>query len=127
MTLKIHDKVASGNYLVKKSKYIKNNNINFYQYLITPNSFITYDRPKKLKAEPQQWKCVMIVALWRKQVLTYEILPPGSTVDSVTYLNFLERRVLPEVNRKKSGRPIILHDSARPHKHRIIREFLQEH
>ncbi len=80
-----------------------------------------------MKAEPQQWKSMMIVALWRKQVLTYEILPPGSTVDSVTYLNFLERRVLPEVNRKKSGRPIILHDNARPHKHRIIRKFLQEH
>jgi hypothetical protein len=68
----------------------------------------------------------MILALWKKQVFTCEILPEGSTVDSVAYLNFLERRVLPEVNRKKFGRPIILHDNARPHKHRIIREFLQE-
>ena len=69
---------------------------------------------------------MMIVALWKKQVLTYEILPVGDTVDSVAYLKFLERRVLPEVNRKKFGRPIILHDNARPHKHRIVREFLQE-
>jgi hypothetical protein len=69
----------------------------------------------------------MIVALWRKQVLTYEILPKGQTVDNVVYLNFLERRVLPEVHRKKFGRPIILHDNARPHKHRLVREFLQEH
>lgn len=70
---------------------------------------------------------MMIVALWKKQILTYQILPPGDTVDSVAYLNFLEHRVLPEVNRKKFGRPIILHDNATPHKHRIIREFLQEH
>jgi len=67
---------------------------------------------------------MMIVALWKKQVITYEILREGQTVNHLAYLNFLERRVLPEVNRKKFGRPIILHDNARPHKHRVIREFL---
>ena len=74
----------------------------------------------------QQWKYIMIVALWKKQVFTYEILPNGQTVDSGVYLKFLERRVLPEVTRKKMAKPIILHDNARPHKHRIVREFLQE-
>ena len=69
---------------------------------------------------------MMIVALWKSQVFTYEILPDGTTVDHVAYLNFLERRVLPEVNRRKMGRPIILHDNAKPHKHRLVREFLQE-
>lgn len=83
--------------------------------------------PKRIKAEPNQWKCIMILALWKKQVLTYQILPKEQTVDNVVYLNFLERRVLPEVERKKSGRPIILHDNARPHKHRLVREFLQAH
>jgi hypothetical protein len=57
--------------------------------------------PKKLKSELRQWKCMMIVALWKKQVLTYQILPEGQSVDSIAYLNFLEHRVLPEVNRKK--------------------------
>jgi histone-lysine N-methyltransferase SETMAR len=69
---------------------------------------------------------MMIVALWKKQVFTYEILSKGKTVDHMVYLNFLERRVLPEVTRKKFGRPIILHDNAKPHKHRLVREFLQE-
>src|SRR6185437_5999606 len=69
----------------------------------------------------------MIVALWRKQVLTYEILPKGQTVDNLAYLRSLERRVLPEVEQKEFGRPIILHDNARPHKQRSIVEFLQEH
>jgi histone-lysine N-methyltransferase SETMAR len=69
---------------------------------------------------------MMIVALWKKQVLTYQILPEGQSVDSIAYLNFLEHRVLPEVNRKKMAKPIILHDNARPHKHRIIKKFFQE-
>jgi histone-lysine N-methyltransferase SETMAR len=67
----------------------------------------------------------MIVALWRKQIKAYEILPKGTTVDHLVYLNFLERRLLPEVQRKKFVRPIILHDNAKPHKHRVIREYLQ--
>lgn len=95
-------------------------------FLITPDFSPIYRRPKKLKEELQQWKCIMIVALWKKQVLTYQILPAGTTVDSIVYLNFLEHLVLPEVVRKKMARPIILHDNARPHKHRIIAEFLQE-
>ena len=69
---------------------------------------------------------MMIVALHKKQVFAYEILPQGNTVDSVAYLHFLEHRVLPEVTRRHMSRPIILHDNARPHKHRIVREFLQE-
>jgi hypothetical protein len=93
---------------------------------MSPHFFPMHRSPKKLKTELSEWKCMMIVALHKKQILTYEILPEGQTVDSIAYLNFLERRVLPEVNRKKLGRPIILHDNARPHKHRIIKEFLHE-
>lgn len=67
----------------------------------------------------------MIVALWRKQVIAYEILPKGTMVDHTVYLNFLERRLQPEVDRKKFGRPILLHDNAKPHKHRLVRQWLQ--
>jgi hypothetical protein len=83
------------------------------------------DRPKKLKAELQDWKCLMVVALWKDQVLTYQILHEGETMDSVKYLDFLENKVLPIVIAKKFGRPYILHDNARPHKHRIIMEFFK--
>ncbi|CAG2174001.1 unnamed protein product [Oppiella nova] len=47
--------------------------------------------PKILKSELRKWKCMMMVALWKKQVLTYEILADGVIVDHVAYLNFLER------------------------------------
>ena len=99
---------------------------NFIKFLFSPHFSPVLCRPKKLKAELHQWKCMMIVALWKKEILTYEILPEDTTVDAVAYLDFLERRVLPEVERKKFGRPLLLHDNARPHKHRIIREFLQQ-
>ena len=55
---------------------------------------------------------MMIVALWKSEVIAYQILKEGKTVDSITYLNFLEHRLLPEVTRKKFGRPIILYDNA---------------
>lgn len=81
--------------------------------------------PKKIKGVINEWKSIMIVALWRKQIKAYEILPKGTTVDHLVYLNFLERRLLPEVQRKKFGRPIISHDNAKSNKHRVIREYLQ--
>jgi len=68
---------------------------------------------------------MMIVALWNQKVFTYQILPKGTTVDSQVYLSFLEERIWPEVRRRHMSRPIILYDNARPHKHRIVREFLQ--
>ena len=68
---------------------------------------------------------MMIVALWKKEVIAYQILPKGETVDHAAYLNFLEHRLVPEVNRKKFGRPIILHDNAKPHKHQSVGVFFQ--
>lgn len=91
-----------------------------------PDFFPIYYRAKKIKASLREWKCIMILALWKKQVFTYEIFPAGTTIDSIAYLNFLEHRVFPEVTRKKMGRPIILHDNAKPHKNRIVMEFLQD-
>ena len=88
-----------------------------------PHFYIFQHRPKKIKQTLEDWKCIMIVALWKSEVIAYQILEEGKTVDSITYLNFLEHRLLPEVTRKKFGRPIILHDNARPHKHRIVRKF----
>lgn len=126
MTHKSLEPLVNGYCLDKNRRYTEMKKKFFLKNLFSPHFFPIYRRPKILKEELQQWKCIMILALWRKQVFTYEILPEGSTVDNVAYLNFLERRVLPEVSRKKFGRPIILHDNARPHKHRIIREFLQE-
>ena len=42
---------------------------------------------------------MMIVALWKSEVIAYQILEEGKTVDSIAYLNFLEHRLLPEVTR----------------------------
>ena len=68
---------------------------------------------------------MMIVALWKKTIIAYEILPPKTKVNYQVYLDFLEHRLLPEVEKKKFGRPIILHDNARPHIHHSVRQFFQ--
>jgi hypothetical protein len=65
----------------------------------------------------------MIVAFWKKTIIAFQILPKGTTVDYSVYLDFLQHRLLPEVEKKKFGRPIILHDNAKPHKHRVVREW----
>jgi len=65
------------------------------------------------------------VALWKSEVIAYQILEEGKTVDSITILTS-GTSFTSEVTRKKFGRPIILHDNARPHKHRIVREFLEK-
>jgi len=68
---------------------------------------------------------MMIMAIKGTRILTYRILPRGTSVTGETYLAFLKERVEPEVRRLKRGKPIILHDNARSHKHRVVREFLQ--
>ncbi len=100
MTLKTLSKVVSGSSLGKSRNYTQMKKIKS-KNLMSPHFFPMHRSPKKLKTELREWKCMMIVALHKKQILTYEILPEGQTVDSIAYLNFLERRVLPEVNRKK--------------------------
>ena len=122
MTLRINDRLVNGYYRVSSRKYFLNK---FSKFYFSPHFFIICNKPKKIKGGTEEWKSIMIVALWKTQVLAYEILTKGTTVDTYVYLNFLERRLLPEVERKKFGRPIILHDNATPHKTRIIREFLQ--
>ena len=73
----------------------------------------------------RDWKAMMIIVLSGQEILTYSILPKGKTVDHQVYLEFLTTRVEPEVRRRHMGRPYILHDNASPHKHRLVRQFLQ--
>src|ERR1700733_8285494 len=100
--------------------------LNIWKISNPPHFYIFQHRPKKIKQTLEDWKCMMIVALWKSEVIAYQILEEGNTVDSINYLNFLEHRLLPEGTRKKFWGPMNLHDNARPHKHRIVREFLEE-
>lgn len=93
--------------------------------IFTPHFFIFDLRPKKIKEELSDWNVMMIVALWKKTIIAWQILPPKTRVNNVVYLDFLQSRLLPEVEKKKFGRPYILHDNARPHIHYSVRQFFQ--
>ena len=81
-------------------------NLNFFKFfknILPPHFFIFKLRPKKIKEKLSDWGVMMIVALWKKTIIAYTILPKNTKVDNVVYLDFLEHRLLPEVERKKLG------------------------
>jgi hypothetical protein len=69
----------------------------------------------------------MIVAFYQNRVLGYQILPKYQTVNKDIYVQFLERVILPYIQRHRIRHPIILHDNARPHKHQNVKDFLTRH
>lgn len=70
---------------------------------------------------------MMIVAFHQDIVLGCQVLPKNKYVDNKVYLKFLENAVLKYVQKHRIRCPIILHDNARPHKHRNIKEFFTRH
>jgi transposase len=70
---------------------------------------------------------MLIVALHQNRILEYQILPKNTNVDHNIYLHFLTNKLLPAVKQKKIRSPLILHDNARPHKHRDIESFFNRH
>ncbi len=75
----------------------------------------------------RDWKQMMIVAFYQNQVLGYQILAKYQTVNNDVYVQFLERVILPYIQRHRIRHPIILHDNARPHKHQNVKDFFTRH
>jgi len=124
MTPRMNDRQVNGYYQVKSREYRKKYFLKFFKTFIPTHFFAIHLRAKRIRPELGNWKQVKIVALWKKTIIAFQILPKGTTVDYSVYLDFLQHRLLPEVKKKKFGRPIILHDNAKPHKHRVVREWL---
>jgi hypothetical protein len=66
---------------------------------------------------------VMIVAFHENEVAGFKILPKNTNVDHHIYLDFLEKIIVPYLQKHRIRRPLILHDNARPHKHHNIKSF----
>lgn len=124
MTPRMNDRQVNGYYQVKSREYRKKYFLKFFKTFIPTHFFAIHLRAKRIRPELGDWKQIMIVALWKKTIIAFQILPKGTTVDYSVYLDFLQHRLLPESENKKFGRPIILHDNAKPHKHRVVREWL---
>lgn len=69
---------------------------------------------------------MLIMAMDFNGIAFYELLPPGSTVDGEVYKSFLERKITEWLSGKDSRHLWLLHDNARPHKARVVKEFLIE-
>jgi len=72
-------------------------------------------------------KVMMIVAFHENRVFGYQILPKNTNVNFEIKINFLNEVIRPGIKRKRIRSPIILHDNARPHKHKKVKEFLNSH
>ena len=75
----------------------------------------------------QDWKLMMIVAFHENRVFGYRILPEKINVNFEIYINFLNEVIRPGIKRKRIRSPIILHDNARPHKDKKVKEFFNSH
>ena len=73
------------------------------------------------------WKVMLIVAFHKNQIIAFQFLGKSKTVDHNVYKDFLANRLQPEVRRQRIHRPLILHDNARPHKHKDITDFFNLH
>jgi histone-lysine N-methyltransferase SETMAR len=67
---------------------------------------------------------MLIVAFDIHGVAFWESLGQNETVNSKRYKAFLKRFVPGWLQTHAFCVPLILHDNARPHKHRIVREFI---
>jgi hypothetical protein len=75
----------------------------------------------------EQMKVMMIVAFHKNQVAGFKILPKNTNFDPHIYFDFLEKIIVPYVQKHRIRRPLILHDNAHPHKHQNIKSFFTSH
>ena len=69
----------------------------------------------------------MIATFQGNRILAYQILGKNQNVGHSVYLQFLAEVLQPRVRRMHNHRSLILHDNARPHKHKEIKDFFNLH
>jgi hypothetical protein len=55
------------------------------------------------------------------------VLDLNQTMNAERYKSFLEQHVTKWASDKGVSRPVILHDNARPHKAKIVQDFIKEY
>jgi hypothetical protein len=82
--------------------------------------------PEVPASELRERKRMLILAMDIKGIAFWHLCEEGETVTSETYRNFLETYIPNWMRGKKFKGPILLHDNARPHKSRLISDYLEE-
>lgn len=71
-------------------------------------------------------KRMLIMAMDFDGIAYYELLPERQTVNAEVYIGFLSRLLAKWLGRKDSKGVWLLHDNARPHVARVVKDFLDE-
>lgn len=69
-------------------------------------------------------KRMLILAMDQNGIAFYKLYPPKTTVNSTNYIEFLNENIPNWLRGKRCKRPMLLHDNARPHIAREVKEFL---
>jgi transposase len=75
----------------------------------------------------RDWKMMMILAVQGHKVIAHDILPEGETVDGQRFKRFLIESLRPKLIKAGIRHPIILMDNARPHFHRVVKDYMERH
>lgn len=82
--------------------------------------------PSHVRQEIHGNKRMLIMAMDHDGIAFWRLLPEKTTVTAEIYRNFLNEEIPKWLRGKSFRRPILLHDNARPHKARLVTDFLKE-
>ena len=71
-------------------------------------------------------KRMLVMAMDFYGICFYWLLDEKQTVDAECYKNILNVKIPPWLQGKPFKRPILLHDNAKPHKSKLVTDFLKE-
>jgi transposase len=84
-------------------------------------------RPEIPKEELGERKRMLIMAMDYRDIAFWHLCDEGQTVNSEVYRDFLDRNIATWKAKHNIRKPIILHDNARPHKSKLVTEYLRDH
>lgn len=105
----------------------------YFDNRVRKRSWTDRGKPVKPTAKPNIHGKKVLLCIWWDQrgILYYELLKPGETVTAIRYqqqlmrLNDELKKIRPEWA-KRHERPILLHDNARPHVAKPVKDILEE-
>jgi hypothetical protein len=82
--------------------------------------------PHAVKENKPSRKRMLILAMDFNGIAFWKICPEGESVNGEKYKNFLEEFVPNWLSGKSFKRPILLQDNAKPHKSKVVKEYLKK-
>lgn len=82
------------------------------------------DPPAHVGTDQTDFKILMTIAVYQREVITFDFLHVRETMDQNKFTDFLQK-LKPVIERKRIKNPIILMDFARPHITSNVREYIR--